>query len=402
MPKFICDSETLNDEFSRLIGKFKFFDWVVAWAGDVSSFSAGKLLLKYRDKISHIVVGLHFYQTSPCFIEKFLKDDKVRFIKKTDGTFHPKLYLFHNGDGGEWSAIIGSSNLTDHGFNKNVEANVLISSDDSSNMTFEEMKAFVINLWKQADPFNESELRNYKECWDKQKRMTKALATSRKKEKDGSWDTRSFDLKTWDEYEKEVKDNYSYVQRIRLLENARELFNVSYKSLSDADRKRLAGCPSMKENQISEDKSKSIDWNWFGHMAGFGDFVHAVMVNDKHISDAIDSIPVTGNISKSTYLKYINEFKKALPRAQNSPLALATRLLAIKRPDVFICVDSRNKKALCKQFGITISKLTVDTYWDLLIQRIQATPWYSDASEESELYQYRVAMLDCLHYNEEN
>ena len=70
----------------------------------------------------------------------------------------------------------------------------------------------------------------------------------------------------------------------------------------------------------------------------------------------------------------------------------------MKRPDVFVCVNKQNKKGICKQFGIPVSKLTVKTYWDLLIERIMASAWYN--APKTELFPYRVAMLDCLHYKE--
>ena len=396
MARFISDCKTLTDVFVSLCEKYDVYEWSVAWAGDITTAPIS-ILNRYQHKIRHIVVGLHFYQTSPNFIEEYLNHKGVRFIKQTDGTFHPKVYLFYNESGKEWAAIVGSSNFTNHGFNKNIEANIVLTSEDSCTEVFEEMLSFVRRQWESSSDFGRKELENYRECYYKQRRMTQSLAKVIKQDEQGKIETRVFDLKTWDEYEGEVSNHRTYTARIRLLKKARSLFKKPFNTLSIIDRKRLAGCPSNDENQISNDEHSSIDWKFFGSMLGNGDFKHEIIEGNIHIGKAIDSIPLTGEITKHAYEQYIKEFLKAFPTSTN-PLATATRLLALKRPDVFICVDGKNKANLCKQYGIHQNHLNTDSYWNLLIKRIQESAWFTDAIETEELFPYRVAMLDCLHY----
>ena len=80
------------------------------------------------------------------------------------------------------------------------------------------------------------------------------------------------------------------------------------------------------------------------------------------------------------------------------PLASATRLLALKRPDIFVCIDDKNKKHLCEKYGIIERELTLDTYWSL-IMRIRESLWFKEYS--TTIYKkYQVALLDCIYYYE--
>src|SRR5690606_28833925 len=100
----------LQKEFKRLISHYDQIYWATAWASPVEDIS--EVLKNNRHKIQKIVVGIHFYQTHPDFIEAFLGDEKVRFIQQPAGTFHPKLYLFSNSMNEDWELVVGSANFT--------------------------------------------------------------------------------------------------------------------------------------------------------------------------------------------------------------------------------------------------------------------------------------------------
>jgi hypothetical protein len=57
-------------------------------------------------------------------------------------------------------------------------------------------------------------------------------------------------------------------------------------------------------------------------------------------------------------------------------MGTASRLLSMKRPDLFVCVDSKNRPGIARAFGVTVSSLqTFEGYWDLM-QRIWRCPWW--------------------------
>ena len=113
------------------------------------------------------------------------------------------------------------------------------------------------------------------------------------------------------------------------------------------------------------------------------------------MSKAIDVIPLKAKITLSMYEDYCSYF-------DGNPIGSATRLLAIKRPDVFVCINNKNKELLCNDFGISVSKLNLKNYWDLIICRIQDSKWFNDnrslKGDEKVIKEFQVAMLDSLYY----
>lgn len=80
--KLITTGTELEKEFRRLTKQYDHFYWATAWASSGSKLFND--LLANKGKIQKIVVGIHFYQTHPDFIEAFLNDKKVRFIQQPD------------------------------------------------------------------------------------------------------------------------------------------------------------------------------------------------------------------------------------------------------------------------------------------------------------------------------
>src|SRR5664280_143483 len=123
--KLITSTTELTNEFRRLLKSYKSFSWLIAWAG--KPFELTDLLEKYSKSANKVVIGLHFYQTHPDFIQRFMGNEHFRFIKQTQGTYHSKIYYFENAEN-DWELLIGSSNFTNAAFSCNTETNVLITS----------------------------------------------------------------------------------------------------------------------------------------------------------------------------------------------------------------------------------------------------------------------------------
>lgn len=390
---FITESSKMAKIFDGLCDKYSHIEIAVAWAGNPDDTAAAKALKKNEKKITKMVVGLHFYQTSPAFINRYKDNDKVRFMVDTKGVFHPKVYLFYNTKK-DWTAIIGSSNFTYGGFTNNTEANVLIECKDTDEAFFAKMESFITREWGKAKQLTTVELKEYEKCHKYQKPNLKSLSHLRNP--NHLFDTTEMDLMTWDSYVSKVQHTDSFANRIALLDVAQQIF-AAHKSFHDIDsitKKSLAGFQTTMPGVSSE-----IDWRWFGSMKGAGAYKHAINSSDI-ISKAIDRIPLSGDITKHQFDAYCKAFV-----GWDNPLACATRLLCIKRPDWFICVDSKNKTNLCKAFGISKNSLTLASYWDKIVLRVREAMWFNDkggthSPEVQKIKNYQVAMLDTLYYEE--
>jgi HKD family nuclease len=139
----------ISENLIRLIRECSSCQAAVAWAS--AHFDAFKRLEENHQKIEKMVVGLHFHQTDPDFIEAFMSHpNKVRFVRNTEGVFHPKVYLFVKAEG-EWECLVGSPNFTRAGFSSNDEMAVLMThQDQGANEALERIKASIGGYWLEA------------------------------------------------------------------------------------------------------------------------------------------------------------------------------------------------------------------------------------------------------------
>jgi len=203
---------------------------------------------------------------------------------------------------------------------------------------------------------------------------------------------------SWNEYfdavKKEDHDN-SFAERCHLLEVVRSGFaqNISFASIEPVGlRKTIAGLPN--------DHVPNNIWWWFGSMRGAGKFHHAVNENDPYLSSALGIIPNAGEVSYSQYTNYLSEVAGAFPKG-GLGVAVASRLLAMKRPDQFVCRNSRNQSKLFKGFGIRGDDY--EPYWEFTMRIMDSLWWKSDAPTdrvERSVWDARAAMLDAICYQE--
>jgi hypothetical protein len=181
-------------------------------------------------------------------------------------------------------------------------------------------------------------------------------------------------------------------ERLQVLREIRELFAQSehFRDLDYAGRRKIAGL------------FKSVNPNFllFGSMQPVGRFKQAIKDNNEGISLALDEIPLDGDISRAQYQRFTDRFLNAF---QRSGMALASRLLAMKRPDTFVCLNNENREGLVQAFRVSPNR-DAEAYW-ALIEKVRTCIWWKAplpaAGDEREVWKARAAFLDSLFYTGE-
>ncbi len=401
--KLIISSSELQKEFSRLLNEYKKYYWATAWAG-VSSKLFEKLNAQ-KDRIEKIVVGLHFYQTHPDFIKNFIGNKNVKFIKQTSGTFHPKVYLFFDNQG-KWEAIVGSANFTNEAFTNNTEATILISSkDEKAKTTLTSIEKIIEASWNKGKYFDKKELVDYTIAWENHRPKIQSISGKygSKSSKNKPIFESTITSMSWNKFIGQVNSEkrhgeFSLEHRLLVLRTVHVFFRkaLHFSDLEPNERSFIAGIKIKKPHDF-----ENIDHGWFGNMGGNGIFENRVKSDPKNISLALDEIPLNGQITKTNYNAFIKHFKKI---TDDNFIGAATRLLAMKRPDTFVCLDGKNISNLCKDFGIVQKGMSYNRYWDDIILRIYDSEWWLHSKpknkREIEISNSRAAFLDSLYYED--
>lgn len=375
---------------------------VTAWA--TSECPACKELAAARGTISTLVVGLDFFQTAPSFLQSFRST--LRIGQAAGGaTFHPKVYLFQDAD--SYCCIIGSSNFTGGGFGDNVELNVSVIGNVDDPF-FRHVAAFINSQEERSVEITRSEVADYRDQYDRLAAARMRLAKYRlspkakiaaKAEKSrvatGLEPPEQLN-KTWGEYvdlilsqEKRpglvlqgTEDDPGYLETA---EHCQELF---------AKYGRLSGMPLVERRYVG---GTTMVAGWFGSMRGSGLFGQRLKDDPQSIDAALDHIPIRGDLKKDQFDAFAANY-----RWKKSGVGTASRLLAMKRPDLFVCIDAKNRPQIAAALSVSAASLeTFSGYWDLL-QRIWKCPWWRTGRPKGALgvriWKARAALLDSVYY----
>jgi HKD family nuclease len=397
--RVIATATEINQELSRLIRDCSSCQVAVAWAS--IGFGAFDLLVKHAKKIDRMVVGTHFYQTHPQFIEKFRTHPNVRFVTQTTGVFHPKVYFFEN-TGLKWECLVGSPNFTSSAVSRNDEMAVLLTCEDQgATAAVNAVRSSIGAYWKKAVVLDADELQAYTEAWGQKQPVLKDVQS----EFVAPVVDKPIPLCTWPEYfavlkqrSRETPDHHDLQERLRVIQAVQDLF-ADHPRFSDMDRiqrNKVAGTLHHAHGIID-----GINYHWFGSMWGARQFKTVIKDHHENVSLALDTIPATGEVTKQDYLEFVSRFRKAFPNGGDG-VGTATRLLAMKRPDVFVCLDSKNRRRLFKDFGIR-GGVDYSGYWDSIIKKVMGSPWWNAPTPqpglEQEVWKARTAFLDCVYYD---
>lgn len=399
--KIIINSKELTDELCLAIEQYRAVRFAVAWAS--ANHRVFQLLKKNKNKIVRSTVGLNFEQTHPDFIKIFIKDhEKIKFIKKEIGVFHPKIYFFYNSEN-DWKLFIGSANFTKSALSDNDE--VVSVYESHGKLKFENLTQILDDYFVRASVISEQYFEEYKQARQKSQKTKQANQNKFKLQK------KQLNEMHWEEYYAILmNDGKNLRERLEILQKAREYFEVPFKNLSELQRKNIGG--------VKKEGDNIQNWFLFGRMPSQ---LFANRLSDKDergedgtiksymkISDALEFIPASGPVTKKQFDACISYFQNY--DRWGYGLSTVSRLLAMKRPDQFFCITGLgekdgNFKNLEKAFGTPKKLNTYDDYWNYVIGNVRNQKWYDSSKPTNplqlEIWNARVALMDALFYETE-
>jgi len=374
--------------------------WAVAWATENPVFEAA---MKHSSKFEHFVIGTHMFQTQPEVLERAATLAAAAVVLPAGNLFHPKVYLFRNG--GRVRCVVGSPNLTNAAMNRNVEASVLMDGT-SEDGALAELSRFVADAWKAAEDITPQFLYRYRHQYAAKAAAREELTKFADVRPPAKPDTKRapHDM-SWEDYLLQVRSSahpsaHLFKERLGVLTKARALFatGAPYAKWSEDDRKVVAGTLGRKKSQ-----QPGVDYGLFGSMGASGTFANIVIDAPKGLSDALDCIPRLGAVTQDDYDRYCKAFLAAFDQdGRVGGLPPATRLLAMKRPDTFVCIDAANRKDLCENFGVSPSTTSLENYWQRIIEPMHGDAWWRHPqptkAADAEIWLGRAALLDAIYY----
>ena len=391
MTAMLIKDEILR-RFREHISKATEIDLATAWA----TRHEGLRALEQRQPRPAIraVVGLWGNLTDPEALRNLANIGQLHGVD-AEQRFHPKVYIFRGG--GRSVAWVGSANFTGGGFGTNEEA--LFETSDTTSV-----QKWFDDLWKHTDRLDHGSIDDYAEF--RKSNLPSPLPRPPKpsdvrplKLLKGVKDWRGYvaALECCDAWWRGKPQPFSVLgEQSSWLETAEVLRDVirqpDWAELSEFDRKRLLGLiPPV--------------WDLFGSTRGMRDptSMEAVLGdNRKAIQDIVLNVAEAGD---DAFPDLAFEAYRDLRKIKNVGPAIATRLLALARPDRFVSVNDGSSAGLADHFGPlprTPRFLGEPRNYERLLAAVYEQDWYKASAPEDprelRIYRHRAALLDPFVY----
>lgn len=387
----ITDSDSLYSTFEELIAWAKTVDVCVAWATSSNGQGRHWEALDIA-KVRRAVVGTAFAQTEPAALVALnQKANRLRLMINTMGTFHPKLILAQKGR--LRRAIVGSANLTTAAYTNNTELSLLLEGD-SNDPTFKKLESFIKRSWLRGVDLDDGWLAKYTLAWKEAKRR-RVIVPGAPLEATSLTD---LDM-TWDQYAETI------VGQEGRMTNSGFRISVSGPAPSYLEELRRAREAFRGQPRFADMSKDELDLMMgYGKLSGglLGCMRVArdakIIIRDTpdRIGVVLDRLPFDGLVSLALATNLLAE----LTQISGIKLAVATRLFALKRPDLFISVN-KGSRAKLAQLHEGRPVTTLKQYVRLLTA-LWNTEWHRaprpSNTAHAALWDCRAALLDSAVY----
>ncbi len=207
---------------------------------------------------------------------------------------------------------------------------------------------------------------------------------------------------SWKEYLTAINGlpaNYKIAPSLKLLNLADGLMNQLNSGVLEStqlERYLIGGIADSKTL-----KEYQLDTELLGGMSSFASFKKILKNDPAGVQKLLKIIPANGRIDGWHYMQFTDGYRQLFEAngTKQAPLYPATRLLAMKRPDQFVCISPETDDSFYQTLAIKpLKKQDFTRYWDDIILTIQKTEWFKqdmpmDPSQLA-IYRARVSLLE--------
>ncbi|MBQ4834360.1 hypothetical protein J8L70_13995 [Pseudoalteromonas sp. MMG010] len=188
-------------------------------------------------------------------------------------------------------------------------------------------------------------------------------------------------------------------EQLRLTTYLHSIREQALKSMIPEDLLAFSG----KHAANLDPSTYNFDVEWFSSTKSAKGFHQILADLPALFDDALANIPLEGDVSQDNYEQFVVAYLSAFNNSDEKPtLAPATRLLAMRRPDIFTPISNKTLDPLCAALGITkLNNRDFARYWQDVVQSIHAMSWFKMAKAGSELDNQLIiikALIPCFFY----
>ncbi|WP_017446542.1 hypothetical protein [Gayadomonas joobiniege] len=196
----------------------------------------------------------------------------------------------------------------------------------------------------------------------------------------------------WPIFASEVQARSGWVEsRLALLKKSKSLFLCGLQNASTPQQNALIGKPTSDWQALALPSFKNSRL-----------FAQYISLARDVLDQALTLIPLNGEVKRSDYDAFIDRYKHSYCQttgAKTAPLYPITRILALYRPDIFVCIGAIESDLIAAAFNSDrLAPDAYSVYWEQVIETIQNTAFWraTQPNDESEIeiWQHRVALID--------
>lgn len=382
----LLTNSDLKCKFLERLRGAKFARIAVAWI--TSAGLAEQIGDAGRTKEVRLLVGVSDFITSPKALAVLLKSGCKLAIAPESPKFHAKVFVF----GGEQNDVcwVGSANLTESGFSNNIE---LVHEFESL-----DLREWYERVWSCGKSIDQEWIDRYAERCAVTRSVDPTIDMPPFPKQSGAFED-------WDAYFKAIvrahtkledeKGDYrvfsgknSYLHVLAAVE---PIMQKSWESLSEEEVAILMGLHygTSDYGPLGSMKIAVTANKTFNESSGTRSEIKAALDEVRRAKVELVDVPTFA--------------QKAFERIQRPGMnvGVATRLLALARPDVFVSVNTKSQKRLAKLSGLSGGEIEQPSGYKRLISWILRSPWWTSpeptaAGWEFECWRYRAALVDVL------